>query len=147
MDALKLTALDEDDLQVISTHLQDAIMRAGDMTYLAGEKRFTAILNRFDWQGAQTAKRDSFQRGYTGLDFGAVLGVRTRNIHSQTDDVILSLLSVSFQAGEAPSGTISLTFAGGGEIELDVECIEARMSDLGSAWATKNRPEHGFEDD
>lgn len=147
MDALKLTALDEDGLQVMSTHLQDAIMRAGDMTYLPGEKRFAVILNRFDWQGAQTAKRDRFQRRHTGLDFGAVLGVRTRNIQNQPEDVILSLLSVNFQAGEAPSGIISLVFAGGGEVELDVECIEARMSDLGSAWSTKNRPEHGFEDD
>jgi len=147
MDALKLTALDEDDLQVISTHLQDAVMRASDMSYSASEKRFTAILNRFDWQGAQTPKRDKFQRGHTGLDFGAVLGVRTRNIQNQSDDVILSLLSISFRAGEAPSGKITLIFAGGGEIELDVECIEARMSDLGSAWATQHRPEHDFEDD
>ena len=131
MDALKLTALDEDDLQVISTHLQDAIMRAGDMTYLAGEKRFTAILNRFDWQGAQTAKRDSFQRGYTGLDFGAVLGVRTRNIHSQTDDVILSLLSISFQAGEAPSGpALRQTWAA--EHQLSISTVKLTVSEVAS---------------
>ncbi len=146
MDALKLTALDEDDLQVISTHLQDAVMRVDDMTYLAAEKRFAAVLNRFDWQEAQQAG-DKFQRRRTGLDFGAVLGVRTHNINRQAGDAILSLLSVSFQADDAPSGKISLIFAGGGVIELDVEWIEARMSDLGPAWATQNRPEHDFEDD
>ncbi|MGB7835779.1 MAG: DUF2948 family protein, partial [Xanthobacteraceae bacterium] len=34
MDPLKLIALDKDDLAVISTHLQDAIVNVGDIVWL-----------------------------------------------------------------------------------------------------------------
>jgi Protein of unknown function (DUF2948) len=147
MGALKLTALDEEDLEVISAHLQDAVMRVGDMTYLPAEKRFAIVLNRFDWENAQASKTEGYQRRRAGVDFGRVLGVRTRNLHRQSDDAILSLLSVGFQVDEPPSGKIILVLAGDGEIELNVECIEGRMRDLGPAWPTQNQPEHIFEDD
>ena len=52
MNLLKLAALDEDDLSVISAHLQDAVVRIGDIRYLPGEQRFVLVANRFDWQGA-----------------------------------------------------------------------------------------------
>jgi hypothetical protein len=48
MTPLKLLALDEEDLQVVSSHLQDAVVRVGDMAYVPSQKRFAAILNRFD---------------------------------------------------------------------------------------------------
>ena len=50
--ALKLVALDPEDLAVLSAHLQDAIAKVGDIAYLPKEKRFAMVLNRFDWTGA-----------------------------------------------------------------------------------------------
>jgi len=41
-----------------------------------------------------------------------------------------------------PDGTVELAFAGGGTIRLAVECLEARMQDLGAAWAAKATPAH-----
>jgi hypothetical protein len=55
---------------------------------------------------------------------------------------VLSLLAITFQPSEAPAGTLSLVFSGGGTVRLDVECIEARLSDLGAAWETGSRPSH-----
>ena len=51
-EPLKLVALDEDDLKILSAHLQDAVLRMSDMAWVPSEHRFAAILNRFDWLAA-----------------------------------------------------------------------------------------------
>ena len=58
MEPLKLIALDEEDLAVVSSLLQDAVLRVADMTYVPAQKRFAAVLNRFDWE---TAAKDGDQ--------------------------------------------------------------------------------------
>jgi hypothetical protein len=39
-----------------------------------------------------------------------------------------------------------LHFADGAAIRLQVECIEAEMTDLGPAWQAKSKPEHPLDD-
>jgi hypothetical protein len=138
MELLKLAALDADDLAVISTHLQDAVLRAGDIAYLPRERRFALVARRFDW----TAPEGAPQRRLTGLHFDRVLAVRARGIPRHEPDAVLELLAVTFEPGEAPSGTATLVFAGGAAIRLDLECVEAAMKDLGPVWATESRPVH-----
>ena len=55
---------------------------------------------------------------------------------------MLELLAVSFETADTPAGKVTLVFAGGGAVQLDVEVIEARLADLGAAWATAAKPEH-----
>lgn len=139
MELLKLAALDAEDLTVISAHLQDAILRPEDLTYLMGEKRFALVLRRFDWSaGPKAAPR----RRLTGLHFERVLGVRTRGLNQGPDAMPLSLLAITFAPGDAPSGQVEILFSGNGTIRLDVECIEARMRDLGPVWEAGARPGH-----
>ncbi len=38
-DRLRLIALDAEDLAVLSAHLQDAVVKTGDMTWLPAQKR------------------------------------------------------------------------------------------------------------
>jgi len=40
-------------------------------------------------------------------------------------------------------GIVVLSFAGGGALRFDVECIDAWLSDLSAPWSTKLRPDHG----
>ena len=80
------------------------------------------------------------------MHFNQVTAARTQNIRHGEDDAVLELLSITFEASDAPSGTIALTFAGGGTLKLDVECIEAQMSDMGAVWETPNKPEHDLGD-
>jgi hypothetical protein len=65
-----------------------------------------------------------------------------RGIDQANKEAVLNLLAISFEAGEAPSGTATLIFADGGAIQIDVECIEMQMKDLGPVWAAENRPAH-----
>lgn len=139
MDLLKLVALDQDDLTVISMHLQDAVVRIGDIAYLPKEHRFAIVARRFDWEAGDGAPP---QRRLTGMHFEQVKAVRVRGIDQSNKDAILNLLAISFDEGEAPSGTATLIFAEGGAIQVDVDCIEMQMKDLGPVWAAESRPEH-----
>lgn len=140
MDELKLFALDDEDLAVISAHLQDAVVKVGDMGFVPKSQRFALLLNRFDWD--QKAGDDTFVRRRSGLHFERVRNVKVRGIDLQAQDVVLNLLAIIFLPTDEPSGLLQLTFSGGAEIRLEVECIEAGLSDLGPAWGCPHKPEH-----
>lgn len=142
MDLLKLVALDQDDLTVISMHLQDAVVRVGDIAYLPKERRFAIVAKRFDWEAGSEVPP---QRRLTGMHFEHVKAVRVRGIDPANKDAILNLLAISFDEGDAPSGTATLIFAEGGAIQIDVDCVEMQMKDLGPVWAAESRPSHNDE--
>jgi len=131
---LKLLAFDGEDLAVISTHLQDAAVQPSDMAWLPHEKRFALVVARFDWCGAQCGERI---RRQSGLHFERVLGVKQSHFDRSADAV---LLSIRFDIEDEPAGAVILDFEGGGAIRLEVECLEAAMSDLGPAWPCEARP-------
>lgn len=145
MADLKLIALDAEDLAIVAAHLQDAVLRVEDMTYLKSERRFAAVVNRFDWSDAAAklaGKADGFVRRRAGMRFEHVTGAQVQGLDLTKKDQVLSLLTLTFAAGDEPRGTITFTFAGGGAVRLEIECIEAALTDLGAAWATSHRPEH-----
>jgi hypothetical protein len=144
MDAVKILALDEDDLPVISAHMQDAVVRIGDINYSAKNRQFVLVANRFDW--AEKGVRKSGYRRRTGVSFSRVEAVRSHKIRQGVNEAVLSLLAIEFKpAKTAPAGTVQMVFSGGGVIELDVECIEVEMEDLGPRWGTANTPTHDQE--
>lgn len=149
MPELKLIALDAEDLSVISAHLQDAVLRVGEMTYLPAERRFVAIANRFDWSKAVTAKgntsTEQFERRRAGIRFERVLSAKLQGIDLKDKRAALALLAITFEptgGPDAPEGDVTLTFSGGAAIRLKVECVEIELKDLGAAWATSHSPKH-----
>lgn len=137
MSQLKLMALDAEDLEVISGCCQDAVLKIGDLQYLAGEQRFVMTLNRFAWE-----KEDSRERHRAVLHFERVNGVQVQGIDRKNKEMVISLLAVLFEPGEEPGGIIELVFAGDGAIRLDVECIEVQLADMPAAWEAQSRPSH-----
>lgn len=142
MDLLRLAALDEDDLTIISAHVQDAVAKVGDIDFLASSNKFALPLNRFAWEVKSGWFRRNQQRRRSLLSFDRVLSVRYTGIDRTKPDEVLSLLALNFIASDAPSGMLSLIFSGGAAIALDVECIEARLADTGGAWEASSRPVH-----
>ncbi|MDH3196395.1 MAG: DUF2948 family protein, partial [Hyphomicrobiales bacterium] len=126
-DRLRLIALDAEDLAVLSAHLQDAVVKAGDMSWLPGQKRFALVLNRFAWEAVEKGlrRKKSYQRRRTGLHFDRVASVQSSAIDRAGKDNVLSLLAVQFHETESPAGEVHLVFSGGGTIRLSVECLEA----------------------
>ena len=139
---LRLTALDGEDLGVISAHMQDAVLLVGDMAYSKARKQFALVANRFAWDEVELHLRRR-----AGLHFDRVLAVKTLNIRAGDKNAVLSLLSISFAETDAPSGEVLLTFSGGGTIRLIVECLECQMQDLGPAWPTEHVPHHGVDEE
>ena len=145
-DLLKLAALDTDDLQIISTEMQDAILKVGNIRYLPRQKKVALVANRFDWDHAERRPTAPYRRRLTGLHFTGVRSLKSRRIRQDDRDVVLVLLSISFEPHEPPGGDIIMCFAGGGDLRLEVEYIEAQLQDLGPEWGTADKPVHDTTD-
>ncbi|BDA82758.1 hypothetical protein Sa4125_03000 [Aureimonas sp. SA4125] len=152
MDLLRLDAVDADDLAILSAHCQDAVLRIDDLQFLPREQRFVLAMNRFVWEKAgghsrfSLFRRREYERRQAVLSFSRVSTVQKIGVDSAAKDQVLALLAMRFVPGELPSGSIELVFAGGSAIRLDVECVEARLADLGPAWSTGARPDHDKPD-
>lgn len=138
--ALRLHALDSEDLPFLSAHVQDTLVRVGDIAFLPAKRRFALIGSRFDWAAELEGR---LERCRSGLHFEGVQRVRCQCVARDRPDAILELLAVTFEPGpEPPSGVVRLIFAGGASIALDVECVEAQLADLGPRWKVAARPVH-----
>lgn len=143
MTDLKLLALDSEDLEIVSAHVQDAVVRVGDMGYAKSDRRFVLLMNRYAWEAGSAKGRG--QRKRAGLHFDFVTAAHAEGFDLGAKDGVLELLAISFEAGDAPAGQVLLTFSGGGRVRLDVECLEARLRDLGGVWAAKGEPRHELD--
>lgn len=142
-DELKLVALDRDDIEVVSAHVQDALVRIGDIFWQPREHRFVMALNRFDWMSAVEPKYAAeYRRCRTALRFERVLACKCRGIDPANKDARLNLLAVEFAERDAPAGAVTLIFSGGGNIRLEVECLEAELADLGEVTTAEICPDH-----
>jgi len=141
MDKLKLVALDKEDLEIISCHVQDAVVTVGEIVWLPAERRLVIPLNRFDWEGAESVPQQ-FRRRRAALRFECVSAFKARGVDPAGKADMLNLLAVNFTENEAPSGAVELTFSGGPALRLEVECVEAELADLGPVWTTEHRPGH-----
>ena len=137
--ALKLLAQDPEDLAVISAVLQDAVAKIGDIRWDAQARTLTLACNRFRWEAG--GKKDG-QRVRSALQLGDVTAVQARNLKRDAKGAIVELLAIAFEPGEAPGGTVLLTFAGGGDLRVGVECLDVALADVSEPWATPRRPGH-----
>jgi hypothetical protein len=141
MADLKLLALDGEDLEVISATTQDAVVRVGDMGFAQSDQRFALLMNRFAWE-EKDGQRGKGLRKRAGLHFDRVTHVASAGFDPEKREGVLELLAITFTASDDPAGTVELRFAGGATVRLDVECLEARLMDLGAVWAAKAEPRH-----
>ena len=141
MDSLKLVALDKDDLEVISAHLQDAVVKVADVLWRPAEQRLVVALNRFDWELAQ-GDTPEYRRRRSALRFDRVRTCKCRNVDPGGKDQVLNLLTIAFAENDPPAGVVTLMFSDGVMLRLEVECLEAEIVDLGPVWTTACCPDH-----
>ena len=140
-DLLKLRAEDSVDLAVISACAQDALVSVKDLTYDRAAHRFTAVINRFRWEGKQGGAGG--ERTHAAIMFDQVESVSYRGFRRSGDERILSLLAIR-TGGTA--GTIDLEFAGGATVRLKADAIRVRLADIGEPWPTAWQPDHESDD-
>ena len=134
VEPLRLLAEDADDLHIISAALQDAILRPVDIAWEPQARRVTLALSRFCWECGGT-------RVMSAMQFGDVIAVKSRRLPRGPEHA-LELLAMDFEPGEAPGGRVIMMFAGGGDLRIDVECLDAVLTDLSERWPAKVAPTH-----
>lgn len=146
---LKMMAKDAEDLEVVSSVLQDALVRVADMSWRADEHQFILVANRFRWEatGERDAKGPIHERVTCGVCVGQVQSVQRMGIDPRNTRVLLNLLAVEYEpaSDDAAHGHVTFTFAGGMAVRLNVSEIACQLDDFGLPWPTRARPEHPLE--
>jgi hypothetical protein len=135
-EPLKLLAEDAEDLSVIAAALQDAVAKIGDIRFEKASRRLTIAFNRYRWEGERG------ERVRSALQLGSVLGVAARRLRPGAKDAVVELLTMTFEPGEPPGGALTLSFAGGGDLRVSLDCIDVILADISAPWPTPRMPRH-----
>ena len=135
-DALKLIAQDDEQLTVISSLAQDSIIKTNEMGYDKKNKRFALLMNRYRHE------EENPSRIRTAIHFDFVDSVKSVGIDKHSSDDILVLLAIRFESKLKPSGSIFSEFSNNKSVTVDVESIEAFLTDMGEPWKIPNKPVH-----
>ena len=138
---LKLLALNDDDLKVLSAHLQDSVTLVKDIIFLKKSRTFLMMVNRFMWEDVERGIFRENKRIRSAVKFENVLEVKSRNINQKKKDKILELLSIDSEIKNNKKELL-ITFAGNNEIILIVEEINILLDDVGLPWKVKHVPKH-----
>lgn len=136
--SLRLRAESAEDLTVLSAALQDAVGKIGDIRFEAKGRRLTLTLNRYRWEAGGRS------RVRAALQLGSVEAVEARRLRRDAPDAVVELLALTFEPdAEPPGGSLILSFAGGGDLKVRVECLDAVLADVSAPWPTPRTPRHG----
>ena len=139
---LKLIARTDDDLKVISAHLQDSIVDTKNIAHLKKNKIFLMQLNRFMWEDVERGVFRKNKRIRTMLKFDNVIEVNSRNIREKSKDEFLDFLAIETQQMPDKNYEMKLIFSGDSILRVVTEVIEVTLDDQGAPWDTKNKPKH-----
>ncbi len=142
---LKLIGKTEDDLKVISAHLQDSIVHTKDIANLKKNSIFLIQLNRFMWEDIEKGVFRKSKRIRTILKFDYVTDVKSKNISQDLNNNFLDFLALEVKHNKDESYEIKLIFAGDSMIKIKSEVLEVTLDDQGEPWETKNEPKHKFK--
>ena len=138
---LKLRAEEAADLDVLSAAVQDAVFTVRDAQWRKAARRFTIALQRYRWEAADAAGKG--ERVPAVLAVEGVLSVRARKVALGRPQAVASILALQFEpAAEPPGGVLVVMLAGGGEIAVEVECVELVLGDIGEVREALARPDH-----
>ncbi len=144
---LKLKAHSEDDLRVISAHLQDSITQVKNIAHLKKNRIFLVQFNRFMWEDVEKGVFRKNKRIQSILKFENVLKVFSKNLNQKNINRFLDFLAIETKILSDKSYEVKLYFAGDIMIKIQPEVIECSLEDQGEPWDTKNKPKHDFFDD
>ena len=139
---LKLIAKTEEDLKVISAHLQDSIVKTSDIASLKKNRIFLMLLNRFMWEDVEKGVFRKNKRIRTILKIENVIKVHSKNINQFKKDKFLDFLTIETNRMPDNNYEMKIVFAGDSIIRVISEVIEVTLDDQGDAWNTKNKPKH-----
>ena len=143
---LKLIAKTDEDLKVISAHLQDSIVSLNDIANLKKNKIFLMQVNRFMWEDVEKGVLRKNKRIRSIIKFDHVIRVSSKNIQKNTKNKFLDFLAIETKEMPDKTQEMKLIFSGDSIIKIIAEVIEITLDDQGAPWDTKQKPKHKFYD-
>ena len=141
---LKLIARTDEDLRIISAHLQDSIASIENIANLKKNKIYLMQLNRFMWEDVEKGVFRKNKRIRTVLKFDNIISVFSKNISAKKDKTFLDFLTIESNILPDKSYEIKLIFSGDSVIKIKAEVIDVTLDDQGSPWESKTQPKHDF---
>lgn len=143
---LNLGALDAEDLQVISSLVQDAVLPITEMRWQPRQRRLALLLNRFRWEDTPATAAHPPERVQSLLVIGEAQGVASQGIDRSDADLVLSVLTIGFEPGKDGTGHVLLTLAGDGAIRVTVEALDVSLRDVTRPYVAPSRKVPGHPD-
>ena len=137
--ALRLKALEPDELPVIASLVQEAVFPGSEMTWDRRGRRFALLLNRYRWEDGRSPERVQ-----SVLTIEDAVRVASQGVERGDGDMVLSLLTLEWEPGEDGTGACVLTLAGDGAIRVEVEALEVTLTDVTRPYVAPSgkTPEH-----
>ena len=139
---LKLSATSDEDLRVISAHLQDSITQIGNIAHLKKNKFFLIQFNRFMWEDVEKSALRKKKRIKCAVKFEEVIKVESKNINQKNKKKPMEFLAMKCSTSLDQTYKTMIFFAGSSIITVITEAIEVVLQDLGNPWSTKYIPTH-----
>ncbi|HUF55801.1 MAG TPA: DUF2948 family protein [Thermohalobaculum sp.] len=137
---LRLRAEDADDLVILSSLMQDAVVRTGDIRWLGRRRRLVILANRFRWEDAEEARRRRrpFERVRTALTVEGVLGLKAQRLDPARPDAVTAVLALGWQETAEGAGRLTVSLAEGAAIVAEVEMLDVTLVDLTRPWEARS---------
>ncbi len=150
-DLLRLRAHAEEDLAVISSLVQDAILPVRNIEWDPRQKRLILVVQRYCWERCTDSTQDlsdgkeSGERIASAIRFDSVLRFRSRGIDQKSVDQVAYLLGLQFRPGSGPGGELRFLCSNNAELSADLECIDGVLMDVSKPWIAAGRPTHPLD--
>ena len=143
---LNLGAQDAEDLQVISSLTQDAVLTVDDLKWSRAERQVVSLLKRFRWEDVELAKQQGRdpERVQSLLVIQNATGLASQGIDRKQLDIVLSLMSLEFSGAEDGVGDLILTFSGDGALKVQIDGLDVALRDVTRPYVapSKQVPNH-----
>jgi len=143
---LNLGAQDAEDLQVISSLTQDAVLTVDDLKWSRAERQLVFLLKRFRWEDVELAKQQGRdpERVQSLLMIQNATGIASQGIDRKQADIVLSLMSLEFSGAVDGVGDLILTFSGDGALKVQVDGLDVALRDVTRPYVapSKQVPNH-----
>ena len=139
---LKLLGKNQEDLNIISSYLQDSILIVQDMVFLKQNRTFIMIVNRFMWEDVDKEVFKQNKRIRCAVKFEEVIKVESKNINQKNKNKPLECLAIKCSSIFDEIYKIKIFFAGDNIITIISEVIDVTLHDLGKPWNVKHIPIH-----
>ena len=142
---LKLRAVALEDIEILSTLLQDGLVASSDLHYEKDKHWFVMVINRFCWEQANDgAPETQPNRCLCGLKVGHVKHVSQRGLSAAATQ-FYNLLSITYEETkeiEKLVNRLTFTFSDGYNIRLTVDELALIMQDIAMPHPGLARPKH-----